>query len=878
MSKILVIQPEGEIDDGLIEAIHRAGLSTMVIDDYDTAIAAFTSQPSSLVVLDLALGGNRGLDLCRAIREIPFGSLVPVLMVGTGKEGIENIADALAEGGDYYFPKPIDPQKVVFKILTYVGTGAQGSVQARSDVEPDGPEPETPSPKGLAGRMEQLFDLGSAFQQGRKNPKKEPVLQTSTASKVSAEVGKEEETSEAVLARIAGELASMRAKEIADEEDDLEKETAAWGKIEQEVDDQANEPLNGSIEELARKEAEESAKKAAQEKARKQSEEKARREAEEKARREAEEKARREAEEKARREAEEKARKQAEEKARKQAEEKARKEAEERARKQAEEKARKEAEERARKQAEEKARKQAEEKARKEAEEKARKEAEEKARKEAEKRAQILEEEIEELEQLEDQFDDEMQFEDAYTSQIINDGKAADSNKNIDTSKDMDDEDGTQFEDDFLEMQETKVGPDKISLHQQVETKSGNPMKLVRFENGTKDSTRISNTAVFESSSSDEQFDHGSERNKPRLATVEEAGLVFRPPEPAMSNLGNESVPRIFWRMYVQEVTGQITFQSKGLVKEVFFEAGVPVGVRSKQTSDRLEEMLFRQGLIDRAAYAEAKIKNVVQPRRLATHLVERGILRADELFPLVRRHLEDCMIGLFEWTEGTVGYQPKRVPDSEKVRLSRPVTWLVMEGIRRKFILERLMRDLGSPSSLLVGVPAQDRSNKIPELSDIGFVGDELQIVELVDGLRPIEEIVFLSGQGPIAVYQALMGGEVIGLLAVAVKGVPSDAEEPIHSMQRELEISRRRIEAKYEQVSKSSYFDIMGVSREATQYEIETAFKRLSREFHPVRLAHQELSDLDAKLKDIRQALEEAYEVLSDEHLRERYRQSLS
>ncbi len=60
--------------------------------------------------------------------------------------------------------------------------------------------------------------------------------------------------------------------------------------------------------------------------------------------------------------------------------------------------------------------------------------------------------------------------------------------------------------------------------------------------------------------------------------------------------------------------------------------------------------------------------------------------------------------------------------------------------------------------------------------------------------------------------------------------------------------------------------YYEVLGVSREATKTEIKTAFRKLAREYHPDVSNHD---DAEVRFKEIN----EAYEVLSDEQKRARY-----
>ncbi len=60
--------------------------------------------------------------------------------------------------------------------------------------------------------------------------------------------------------------------------------------------------------------------------------------------------------------------------------------------------------------------------------------------------------------------------------------------------------------------------------------------------------------------------------------------------------------------------------------------------------------------------------------------------------------------------------------------------------------------------------------------------------------------------------------------------------------------------------------YYEVLGVTREATKSEIKKAFRRLAREYHPDVSQHE---DAEARFKQIN----EAYEVLSDDDKRSRY-----
>ena len=55
--------------------------------------------------------------------------------------------------------------------------------------------------------------------------------------------------------------------------------------------------------------------------------------------------------------------------------------------------------------------------------------------------------------------------------------------------------------------------------------------------------------------------------------------------------------------------------------------------------------------------------------------------------------------------------------------------------------------------------------------------------------------------------------------------------------------------------------YFKILGISRNATDKEIKSAFRKLARQFHPDLHPNDEKAESDFK------EINEAYEILSDE-----------
>ncbi len=68
---------------------------------------------------------------------------------------------------------------------------------------------------------------------------------------------------------------------------------------------------------------------------------------------------------------------------------------------------------------------------------------------------------------------------------------------------------------------------------------------------------------------------------------------------------------------------------------------------------------------------------------------------------------------------------------------------------------------------------------------------------------------------------------------------------------------------------MSKRDYYEVLGVSKDASERDIKKAYKRLAMKYHPDRTAGD--TELEAKFKEVK----EAYEVLTDDKKRQMYDQ---
>ena len=122
--KILIVDDEPRIADGVRKYFEQAGFSVLTAYDGPTGLSLARTEKPDLVVLDLMLPGMDGLDVCRELRR---ESDVPIIMLTARVEETDKLI-GLELGADDYVTKPFSPRVLVARaraVLRRVQASAQ---------------------------------------------------------------------------------------------------------------------------------------------------------------------------------------------------------------------------------------------------------------------------------------------------------------------------------------------------------------------------------------------------------------------------------------------------------------------------------------------------------------------------------------------------------------------------------------------------------------------------------------------------------------------------------------------------------------------------------------------------------------------------------
>lgn len=379
----------------------------------------------------------------------------------------------------------------------------------------------------------------------------------------------------------------------------------------------------------------------------------------------------------------------------------------------------------------------------------------------------------------------------------------------------------------------------------------------------SRDGVTIMNTPVLDILPPSQMAMRGPRESPPQAAAL---GIVVLSPVDARRFLA-EAISR--------RLSGAICFEHERVVRRIVVRDGDLVTAASGAERESLVCFLGARGELPRDEVERLAGKVPPYGRHAGAALVAHGWLGQDQLWGILRAHAEWIATLVLRVGGGTVQLEaepPGRLRSEPSVFAASTGAEIFVELVRRAVSPEEAIEALGGEASRIGAGPAQSL------LSECALPPAELELVSRARG-GTLGDLLARSADADIAAV--VHGLALLGILDVlppppplrpSTAG-PADAEAAL----LDDEAIRARIRARLELVDEGDYFSLLGVSRDATSYEVRRAFIELRRTFEPARILSPRLLDLEGDVRKIVVVLEEAYEILRDVTRRERYRRAI-
>jgi DNA-binding response OmpR family regulator len=115
VSTVLVADDDRDILDLVAFKLAQAGHEMVTATDGATALTEARRTGPDLIVLDVAMPGMSGLDVCRELRADPVTAGVPVILL-TARGQESDVEAGFNVGADDYITKPFSPRELQSRV------------------------------------------------------------------------------------------------------------------------------------------------------------------------------------------------------------------------------------------------------------------------------------------------------------------------------------------------------------------------------------------------------------------------------------------------------------------------------------------------------------------------------------------------------------------------------------------------------------------------------------------------------------------------------------------------------------------------------------------------------------------------------------------
>jgi hypothetical protein len=332
---------------------------------------------------------------------------------------------------------------------------------------------------------------------------------------------------------------------------------------------------------------------------------------------------------------------------------------------------------------------------------------------------------------------------------------------------------------------------------------------------------------------------------------------------------------RVLARAVRARYSGAIAFEDDAGIRRVVLRDGDFVIAASGIDGESLVAFLAQRGDITSEVASRIGRKLPQFGRHAGAALIAQGHLRQEDLWPALRSHAEWIITRIVGLSRGGASLErvvPPRLASEPSVFGGATGAEVLIEVVRRAITPSDAQSWLGGPNAQLG--PGESESL----LSECALSEYELELVRSAAGQSVADLVERAQVEVPELpnVLFALVELGVLRARATSVGSARKQRRAPVPDV-IDHDAVRARIRARRALVDDGDYFALLGVSRNATSYDIRRAYTALRNEFDPSNLLTALTADLNEDLALILEILDEAYDILRDQARRDRYRRAL-
>lgn len=316
-------------------------------------------------------------------------------------------------------------------------------------------------------------------------------------------------------------------------------------------------------------------------------------------------------------------------------------------------------------------------------------------------------------------------------------------------------------------------------------------------------------------------------------------------------------VPLMLRKVLKDESAGELIVVGKNFTKNLFFKEGHLVFARTTLIEERLGEILFKIGKINRDQYVG--ITDLIKDRseRIGSILVQESILNQRDLFFALVYQLRTIATSTFALVSGEWNFVPKvpEIPDDSRFKIGLP--GIIIEGTNKITNIAYFKNKFLYKVPKLTTIPGSMK--EFLSNYEIKFYNDMAQFNNLtcekaMARLKVSEDVFWKK----IVLFYLL---NIIDFTEVVVERDSNQNIEEILRLYEQLKSERL------------DYYQILGLKHTATANEAKYAYFEYAKRYHPDRITSAPDPDIKEKANYVFAEINRAYETLGNPDKKSEY-----
>jgi hypothetical protein len=328
----------------------------------------------------------------------------------------------------------------------------------------------------------------------------------------------------------------------------------------------------------------------------------------------------------------------------------------------------------------------------------------------------------------------------------------------------------------------------------------------------------------------------------------------------------------LFARAIRTRYTGTVVIEAHGGIRRVVLRDGDFVTAASGLPNESLLAFLITQGTLGHHVAQRLERRLPSFGRHAGAALIAAGHLTQEQLWPCLRAHAEYIIGEVLKLDTGVAGFEEQiaeRLANEPAVFGGATGAEVFVELVKRVVPPQVAVQRLGGIHTRLT------EGQAFSLLDECALTRADLDAVHrgIHSGHTTLSEVLGVAHDAgfPSTIYALCQ------LRVLRPQLSEKAAPEVVDDAYLDERALREAVAARLALVEDGDYFKILGLTPDATAYDIRRAYVELKRTFHAGRAADPAIADLREDIELIATVLDEAYDILHDHTRRERYRRAL-